>query len=256
MFTYDHAFGPDDSLPRTPTSVSRTDLHAHTHTHAHAHAQTHDPFAIRVALLGPADWLRCRRNRRLGAHPRISVVSACDVDEPKAPPWASPVDVALVRLAESPHGRTHGAVALFVENRRPKWIAVSDALDEPFMRGCVESDAWGILHTAAELEQTIEAIRRVHFGKLCYPPEVLDRIVTTKGKMSLRTSAPEQLAILDPTERQLLVLLVSGCTLAGAAKTLGLSATTVSRRKRHMMNKLGANDLASLVRIAINAGLL
>ena len=71
---------------------------------------------------------------------------------------------------------------------------------------------------------------------------------------ALRRSEIEQrLAQLTPREREVMDLVVAGNSNKQVADTLSLSARTVEVHRAHIMEKMGANTLADLVRMALAA---
>jgi DNA-binding NarL/FixJ family response regulator len=100
--------------------------------------------------------------------------------------------------------------------------------------------------------ELVDAIRTVHSGRrhvgMPLANELLDRIVS---------GAPEDpLARLSPRERQVLQLIAEGRTVAEIADTLSLSIKTVHTYRERMKEKLGLDNLAALVKLAIQQGLV
>ena len=63
--------------------------------------------------------------------------------------------------------------------------------------------------------------------------------------------SPPQHKPLTPREHQTLILIVSGKTDHDIALELGVTIHTVNAYRKSLLHKLGANNVASLVRIAI-----
>jgi RNA polymerase sigma factor (sigma-70 family) len=63
------------------------------------------------------------------------------------------------------------------------------------------------------------------------------------------------LARLSPREREIVQLVVEGKSSAEIAKILYISPNTVDTYRSRLMQKLGLNDLPSLVKFAIQHGL-
>lgn len=57
-------------------------------------------------------------------------------------------------------------------------------------------------------------------------------------------------------ERQVLSLIAEGLTSFEIADKLYISAKTVEKHRQNIMNKLNKHDLASLIRYAVEQGLL
>lgn len=208
----------------------------------------------RVALIGTSQWLlappvrELRRNRRLIVHTGVDPVaqggrlSASDIAMIQ---WDSAADPGL--------GLIH---ALTVGDNSTRCIAVSADDDDETLRRCIEADAWGHILEESSPSVYLEAVFRVAAGRLAYPSEVLDRIVTHGGRMTLKPGHVSLLGGLAPEERALLKLLAEGLNTPAAAKRLCIDPSEARRRRSRLMRKLGLKNRASLVRFAIRAGLV
>jgi DNA-binding NarL/FixJ family response regulator len=94
-------------------------------------------------------------------------------------------------------------------------------------------------------KELFAAIRAVHVGRTHMHPEVAARLTEHLGKS-------------DPTRRQLEVLdlVKDGLRNKEIASELGISEATVNYHIKHLGDKLGANDKAHAVAIALRRGLL
>jgi DNA-binding NarL/FixJ family response regulator len=101
----------------------------------------------------------------------------------------------------------------------------------------------------------IKAIRMVQAGKYYVCDTVSELIVTdyVKAREAIESDSP--LGRLSSREREVLQLLVEGKSNAKVADILFLSQKTVETYRSHLMQKLGINDLPSLVKFAIQHGL-
>jgi DNA-binding NarL/FixJ family response regulator len=68
-------------------------------------------------------------------------------------------------------------------------------------------------------------------------------------------TAPDPLQALTPREREVLVQIAAGASNREIAALLGISMHTVNTHRVHVMEKLGAHDVASLTRLAVGSGL-
>ncbi len=105
-------------------------------------------------------------------------------------------------------------------------------------------------------DDIIKAIRTVHSGKVFLCDQISEAILAdyVKGGHHM-TEMPDPLAALSAREREILQLLVEGKTNARIAELLFLSPKTVETYRSHLMQKLGINDLPSLVKFAIQQGI-
>jgi DNA-binding NarL/FixJ family response regulator len=68
--------------------------------------------------------------------------------------------------------------------------------------------------------------------------------------------ARDPLDALTPRQREILQLVAEGHTSKDIAQRLGLSFKTIEGHRAQVMERLGVNDLAGLVRFAVRVGLV
>ena len=105
-----------------------------------------------------------------------------------------------------------------------------------------------VLKTAAD-EQLVQAVRAVSAGERYLHPAL---------GAALAQPAPSRGPVddLSPREREVLRLLALGYTNQEIAEMLVVSVRTVESHRAHVMTKLRASSRASMVRHALEAGLL
>jgi len=108
-------------------------------------------------------------------------------------------------------------------------------------RDAFKSGAVDFLEKPFDDEHLVAAIERA-FGRL-------DDVRATRGP------AASALAALSPRERQVLALVVEGVGNRGIGERLGISPRTVEVHKARILARLGARNLAELIRICRDAGL-
>jgi DNA-binding NarL/FixJ family response regulator len=103
-----------------------------------------------------------------------------------------------------------------------------------------------------ELLRGIAAVRK---GKMFVSPTIM----TLLGERQLHLlddGKSPSVEILTKRERQILELIVRGMTNKNIAGKLGISIHTVENHRAHVFEKLGFKSVASLVKFAIEKGLL
>jgi DNA-binding NarL/FixJ family response regulator len=96
-------------------------------------------------------------------------------------------------------------------------------------------------------DEVVRAVRTVAAGRRFVGEGVVD-------KVRAEDSAPG-LASLTAREREILPLIVNGKSNAEAAAILGLSPRSVETYRLRLMQKLGIEDLPTLVKFAIRHGM-
>lgn len=86
--------------------------------------------------------------------------------------------------------------------------------------------------------------------------EAIEDAVALQGEHGLWTGLPadraERLASLTPAERRVMDAILKGATTRGVAEAFGISARTVEVHRNRVFVKLGAANLAQLVRIVVS----
>ena len=139
--------------------------------------------------------------------------------------------------------------------RKAKGVAVlilTMYADEEFIVRSLENGANGYLLKEAAPDQLVEAVRTVARGDLFLGPGVPRSILS---RLTSRTD-DDPYDRLTSRERQVFQLIAEGKTNRKIAEILGLSVKTVDTHRAHLMRKLDIHDQTSLVKIAIQKGII
>lgn len=121
------------------------------------------------------------------------------------------------------------------------------------IRGMIEAGADGYVLKQVAVEELIEAIRTVVRGETALTPLVARRMMT---QLQQDREQKRQVGALSARERQVLSLLAEGLTTKEIAQDLSLSANTIDNHRARILNKLGVNNTASAIGLAIRQGLI
>jgi two-component system, LuxR family, response regulator FixJ len=115
----------------------------------------------------------------------------------------------------------------------------------------------------ADVSSAVAAVRHGAFNYLQKPFRNSELIENVRGALELdcrnrellsqHEAIRDRLASLTPRERTVLELIVSGLANRGVAAELGLSQRTVELHRSRVMEKMGANSIAQLVRMFIDS---
>jgi len=100
-------------------------------------------------------------------------------------------------------------------------------------------------------EELISAIRQVLAGQEYVTPLLAAELARGLSKRIDRT----QKLRLTPRQREVLQLVIEGCTMREIAARLGISTRTAESHKYEMMEGLGVESTAELIQYAIKLGL-
>lgn len=115
----------------------------------------------------------------------------------------------------------------------------------------LQAGAMGYVVKKSAAKEVVDAIRSVHKGGRYLSRELADSLI---DHVAQEPRAEDPLKRLSSRERQVLQMLAEGHAIAHIAATLSLSPKTVETYRARMMEKLGLQDFASLVKFAIQHG--
>jgi DNA-binding NarL/FixJ family response regulator len=115
--------------------------------------------------------------------------------------------------------------------------------------------ARGYLSKQSAVDELIQAVRTVHAGMRYVSQEISGRLADHYLDQLETETRPGPLDSLSSRERQVLQLVAEGKTTADISDILLLSPKTVNTYRSRIMQKLEVDNLAGLVRFAIQHGL-
>ena len=119
--------------------------------------------------------------------------------------------------------------------------------------GALQAGASGYVVKKSAAKEVVEAIRAVHKGERYLSKELADIVI---DQLVQKSQSGNPLERLSSRERQVLQMLAEGHATAHIASTLSLSPKTVETYRARMMEKLGIHDFATLVKFAIQHGII
>lgn len=135
-----------------------------------------------------------------------------------------------------------------VKERYPaiKIIGLSTYDQQPVIRDMLSNGASGYLLKNASKEELIEAIEIVIAG---------GEYLCMEAAESLRQRGPQK-PIITKREQEILCLICDGLTNPEIAERLFISLATANTHRKSLLAKFGAKNVASLVKMAIEGGLV
>ncbi|MFX4262848.1 response regulator [Pelotomaculum propionicicum] len=140
------------------------------------------------------------------------------------------------------------------ENQDVKIIALSMHSDKRFVAEMFKAGASGYLLKDSDFDELIIAINTVMEDNPYISPAVAKMVIKDYVK-SLREDNTSVFDILTAREREVLQILAEGKNTHQIAAALYVSEKTVEAHRRQIMNKLGINSVAGLIKYAIREGL-
>lgn len=128
--------------------------------------------------------------------------------------------------------------------------------DESLVKRALRNGARGYILKKSITEELFSAIAATSRRKIYLSPEVYD-LLDCDGLHSGSDNDPaDEPERLTSREREVCQLIADGNTNSEIARQLGISIKTVEKHRANLMEKLGVQDVASLVREAIKNGIV
>jgi DNA-binding NarL/FixJ family response regulator len=141
---------------------------------------------------------------------------------------------------------------LLHEHPKVKVLLLSMQDDPQYVRQAFANGASGYVLKEAADSEVVGAVRQVARGECYVHPSLGARLVAADAAERRRAQEDP----LSDREREVLRLLALGHTNQEIAKLLFISVRTAETHRAHIMQKLGLQTRAELVRYALAAGLL
>lgn len=138
-------------------------------------------------------------------------------------------------------------------------LALSNYDDIEYAGNMLKAGARGYVMKNVGTPELIKAINTVLEGKLYYAQhlanELIERRILGKGSGELNSDNPA-VARLSRREIEIIQLICDQLTNEEISKKLFLSKRTIDNHRQNILNKLGMNNTAGLVRFAVENGLV
>jgi len=207
--------------------------------------------ALRVLLADDHALVRAGMRALLAELPGIEVVAESgDGREALRLVRERKPDIALldISMPELNGLEVVGRIARDHPNTRA--IILSMHGDDESVRRALVAGAAGYLLKNSDRRELELALRAVARGDTWLSPSLTKRVVATY----MRGASPD--AVLTPRQREVLQLVAEGHSNKEIASRLNVALKTVETHRTELMERLGIHGVASLVRYAIQVGLV
>jgi DNA-binding NarL/FixJ family response regulator len=161
-------------------------------------------------------------------------------------------DVVVMDLSMPRLDGVQAATRILELKSRTEVVIVSMHADTAIVQNLVRRGVKGYLLKDALSGELMFAIRSAAAGKLYLSPTISEAVMN----MLMTPSGENVVVDLTPREREVLQLVAEGHTNTSIANVLSISVKTVEKHRANLMNKLEADDLATLIRVAIKRRLI
>lgn len=136
-----------------------------------------------------------------------------------------------------------------------KFVLLTMYLDQSMVKRMMELEVDAYLLKNSDREEFTQALNAVARGKKYYSSRVTE-VLIDKGKELKRSSATPSLDELTKRECEVLKCIAEGSSTKEIAEELFISVSTVETHRKALLSKLEVKNVAGLVRIAVQAGLV
>jgi DNA-binding NarL/FixJ family response regulator len=160
-------------------------------------------------------------------------------------------DVAVVDIS-MPELNGIEAIQKMMPSHPPVQVVVLSIHEtKPYVYRALKAGARGYLVKETAGVEVVDAVRAVYRGERYLSQSIADLLTTESFQKldSLIEASP--LEALSPREREILQLVAEGQTSQEIAKRLSISPKTVDTYRSRLMHKIGVDDVAGLVKFAI-----
>lgn len=204
---------------------------------------------IRVVLVDDHEMVRQALSRMLSEYPQVEVVGEAN-DRPSATRVLKDLDPDVVVLDYSIPGGGGLPVLEDLRDRGARTRALVLTVHESihYALRVLEAGGYGYVIKASAMDELMEGIEAVARGEVYVSPALSKKIIE---RLRVLPRDRTGLDALSNREFELLRLLGAGTGLNEAAKMLNISASTVSTYRTRLMQKLGLENTAQVIRFAI-----
>lgn len=208
---------------------------------------------IKLLLVDDHDLVRTAIRRLLESSGRVAeVLEASSAESALALVRSESPDVVLMDLAMPGLGGFEATRRIHQQFPHTKVIILSAHSDGPFPRRLLSEGAQGYLTKGSNEDEVLTAIDRVLRGQKYIAAEIAQKIAME----SLSGQGESPFDSLSSRELQIVIHTARGKRNNEIAEALFISPKTVSTYRGRAMEKLGVSSTGSLVRLAMQHGLL
>jgi DNA-binding NarL/FixJ family response regulator len=161
-------------------------------------------------------------------------------------------DVMVLDLAMPQFDGLEALVKIGTLTPRPQVVILSMHADPSMIRQALQSGAVGYVVKQSVADELIAAVRAAKNGSMFLSSGISGVIAN-----SFFTESPKNLLDrLSPREREVVERIVDGYSTREIADGLRTSVKTVEKQRRDAMRKLEVENLASLIRVSLELGLI
>ena len=165
-------------------------------------------------------------------------------------------DIALIDISMPELNGIEAIQQLLPLHPHMQVVVLSIHETKPYVYRALKAGAKGYLVKETAGLEVVDAVRAVHRGERYLSQSITD-LLTTESFQKLESLIDiSPLEALSPREREILQLVAEGKTSQEIAERLSISPKTVDTYRSRLMHKIRVEDMAGLVKFAIQNGVI
>jgi DNA-binding NarL/FixJ family response regulator len=165
-------------------------------------------------------------------------------------------DVAVMDISMPELNGIDAIQQMLPSHPRMKVIVLSIHETKPYVYRALKAGAKGYLIKETAGLEVVDAVREVYRGERYLSQRIADLLTDISFRSLENSGETSPLEQLSPREREILQLVAEGKTSQEIGERLSISSKTVDTYRSRLMHKIGVEDVAGLVKFAIQHGVI
>jgi DNA-binding NarL/FixJ family response regulator len=165
-------------------------------------------------------------------------------------------DVAVMDISMPELNGIEAIQQMLPSHPRMKVIVLSIHETKPYVYRALKAGAKGYLIKETAGLEVVDAVRAVYRGERYLSQRISDLLTDVSFRKLEGSKEVSPLEQLSPREREILQLVAEGKTSQEIAEIISISPKSVDTYRSRLMHKIGVEDVAGLVKFAIQHGVI